>query len=237
MKKLIFILLVIGITSTITGCGMKKTVPTATTENNEITTPEGTTATSEKETTTAVSIDAPNYDTDKIKIIEWSTNSYGGRIPSKIIVNDITYEYAYDDTGLLQSIKGTDGTSVELKLYDGYKEIIKDGTKVKYFPYADEMKYGSTGFEYEGKKYTYRYNDMNFITGIFDENDNLVAEYKYSSRDNGCEIEVINHTDDNIGDINSLRYSGRYYDDATGFVFWGKTVNNVLFYKIEPLKG
>ena len=35
-------------------------------------------------------------------------------------------------------------------------------------------------------------------------------------------------TDDNIGDVNSIRYKGYYVDAATGFSFYHKNIYNVI---------
>ena len=41
-------------------------------------------------------------------------------------------------------------------------------------------------------------------------------------------MKVTNYTDDNIGDVNSLRYKGYYVDAATGFAFYHKNIYNVI---------
>ena len=246
MRKLITALIAIGVVTILTGCGMAETPSSPTTE--ETTTVEKqtevTTTSPEEETTTSESQDESNYDKERIKVTKWDMNQIGCRIPIKVIVDGITYEYIYDETLRLQAIKGSDGTSIELSVCDeGYKED-RNGIIVTYFHTQDPRHFSEyVGFEYQGKKYTYEYTWQEegclnrFITGILDEDNKLVAEYKYIYEPNRTIIEVINHTEDNIGDINSMRYRGHYYDRATGFVRIGSEVNTVVNANYEWLKG
>lgn len=246
MRKLTTTLLTIGVATILTGCGMAEKPPSPTTEETttaEIQT-EVTTTSPEEETTTSEPQDEPNYDKERIKVTEWDMNSYGCRIPLKVIVDGVTYEYIYDETLRLQAINGSDGTSIELSICDeGYKED-RNGIIVTYF-HTQDPREGTiyVGFEYQGKKYTYDYTWQEegyfnrFITGILDEDNKLVAEYKYIYEPNRTIIEVINHTEDNIGDINSMRYRGNYYDRATGFVRMGSEVYTVVNAYYEWLKG
>ena len=246
MRKLRTTLLAIGVATILTGCGMAETPSSPTTE--ETTTVEKqtevTTTSPEEETTTTKPQEEINYDKERIKVTKWDMNSYGCRIPLKVIVDGVTYEYIYDETLRLRAIKGSDGTSIELRVCDeGYKED-RNGITVIYF-HAQEPREGDRyiGFEYQGKKYTYEFTWQEegclnrFITGILDEDNKLVAEYKYIYEPNRTIIEVINHTEDNIGDINSMRYGGNYYDRATGFVRIGSFVYTVVNANYEWLKG
>ena len=200
---------------------------------------EETTPEPEKVTTAITPKDESNYDSERIKITKWDITQNGIRIPLMITVDDVEYEYTYGDGIGLESIKGSDGTSIELKYCEVHMEETKNGRSVKYF--YDYDPYGNRaydGFEYEGKRYTYQYNIMPFITGVLDENNKLVAEYKYIPKSQkGYEIQVTNHTEDNIGYVNSVRYVGYYYDEVTGFVFKGGEVNNAVSGRYEKLKG
>ncbi len=66
------------------------------------------------------------------------------------------------------------------------------------------------GFTHNGNSYIYEKNIFGDIINIYKQDDlTLVASYKYDAYGNH---EVINHTSDNIGDINPFRYRSYYYD-------------------------
>ena len=192
----------------------------------------------EEETTTSEPQDESNYDNERIKVTKWDMTQAGIRMPLRIVVNDIEYEYDYDvSDDSTFSIKGSDGTSIKLMFGAEYSEENKNGRMVKYFykrfMYPD-VDY--SGFEYEGKKYTYQYGKDVYITGILDGDNKLVAEYKYIQGDKGDKIEVINYTEDNIGDVNSVRFNSQYYDEITGFVIMGEAYN-IVNGELQSLKG
>ena len=196
------------------------------------------TTTSESEVITS-KVDL-KYDEEKINIIEWEkyiaipydpSHSTIFR-PKKIVVEGVEYTYFYD-VGLT-GITGSDGTNIKVDFLPGddcYLQECKNGRNVKYIKKESDkpgIPYEKTGFEYQGKIYTYVYDNYNRIRDIEDENGNIVATYKYDNLEKGTSIEVINYTDDNIGDVNSLKYDGYYVDDATGFSFLPGTVVNVI---------
>ena len=74
-------------------------------------------------------------------------------------------------------------------------------------------------FEYNNNRYFYERNiqgDILRIYQISDESSILVGEYIYDAREN---YQVINHTSENIGDVNPFRYRGYYYDEETQ-LYW-----------------
>ena len=181
--------------------------------------------------------DNSKYDTDRIEIVEWEEYIVDSDDPlkttmfrpKKIEVEGVEYTYTYD--GVLTSIKGTDGTDIRLEYFvtdENFLTEYKNGRTVKYIRENTGKGYEIIGFEYEGQKYTYVYGSPSRIDGIADENGNIVAKYKYTNMEKGTSIEVINCTDDNIGDVNSLRYTGHYEDEATGFSFYFDKVYNVV---------
>jgi hypothetical protein len=200
------------------------------------------TTTGEPETTPKN--DKAKYDTDKINITEWEeyivdpNDRYKTTMfrPKKIEVEGIEYTYTYTDGNRLMAITGSDGTDIKLEHFpesDCYIRECKNGRIVKYIKKSsDKFVHGREfeiiGFEHDGKIYTYSYDLLDRIRDISDENGTIVAKYIYSSIENGTSIEVINYTDDNIGDINSLRYTGHYVDEATGFSFYFNKVYNVV---------
>lgn len=235
MKKIILITLITGIILTISGCGLAKEPSSSNLDDNDATIEETTTTSQEKETVSA-NKDEANYDAERIKVTKWDMTQSGSRLPLDIVIDNVTYNYAYNENNALQSIKGSDGTSVEINRVNGDVEVNQNGIIVKYLDVTEYTNYTTySGFEYGGKKYTYQYDDMHFITGILDENNKLVAEYKYTYAAKGCTVEVINHTEDNIGDINSIRYKGHYYDEITGFAAYAG-ISNVVFGEYKSLK-
>ena len=238
MRKLPATLLIIAALSMTTGC-QKGTYEELVTTSGETETIiiETETTTAEKETSISLR-DEPNYDTERIKATKWDMTSGGQRVLLEAIVDGVTYEYVYVFPGGLTAIKGSDGSCVELV---GSVEK-KNGRTVKYIVEGDHRR-GNTyeGFEYEGKKYTYVFKrmkeDSKFITGIVDDENYLVAEYKYISGNKGTTIEVTNYTEDNIGDINSVRYNGHYWDEITGFVYADVQFNSVINGEYQQLRG
>ena len=73
------------------------------------------------------------------------------------------------------------------------------------------------GFTYNGHRYIYQRNIQGDIIRIYDvETDEVVAEYSYDAWGNQ---NVNNKNEDNIGDINPIRYRGYYYDNETGLYY------------------
>lgn len=191
--------------------------------------------------TTAKPKDNPNYDTDIINITEWEeyivdpNDRYKTTMfrPKKIVVRGVEYVYTYNSK--LAAITGSDGTDIKLEYSTGDEHYIiehKNGKTVKYLEYtpyfSNPTGYVAYAFEYEGKRYTYVFDILDRIRDILDEDGNKVASYKYTSLEKGTSIEVTNYTDDNIGDVNSIRYKGYYVDAATGFAFYHKNIYNVI---------
>ena len=75
------------------------------------------------------------------------------------------------------------------------------------------------GFTYNGTEYYYLKNVQGDITGIANANGTVVVEYSYDAW--GKVLSVTGSMADTIGQINSLRYRGYYYDTETGFYLTG----------------
>ncbi|MBR5786599.1 MAG: hypothetical protein IKY41_07895 [Clostridia bacterium] len=76
---------------------------------------------------------------------------------------------------------------------------------------------GAVGFEYNGIDYYFRKNLQGDVTDIYTSAGLKVASYAYDAW--GKVISVNNYTDDNIGDLNPIRYRGYYYDVETGLYY------------------
>jgi len=100
---------------------------------------------------------------------------------------------------------------------DGYNYnhafITKSDSKFIKYLYGVE---GISGFVLDGAEFSYRKNIQGDITHILDTDGILVVSYQYDAWGNHV---VINHTNDNIGDINPFRYRGYYYDTETGLYY------------------
>ena len=169
----------------------------------------------------------------EIEVLNWHGNSLNSIRPKEIIADNKKYVYEYEYYGFRSSKKVFDGDSlVEEVIYeygrDGMdmpiltKEIHKD-YEISY-NWQEDLDANSwvTGFIYDGKEYFYQEGDEEYpywVKYICDENNNKVAEYEYVENDAGIiECRVINYTEDNIGDINPIRYEEKYCDSETGII-------------------
>ena len=240
-KRLIRILSICTLSALLaTGCAVEEensnspetTAPTtATTETN-------TPSAIEEETTTpqytysledAIAEYEELFDSERLIVKEWFyIDEFGvpGWVPGIVEIDGVEYTYGYGKHGWLTSITGSDGSEItkEIVVDDAGSITLldkeyKNGKCIDYFENLSSSP-NYTGFQYEGKKYmyvftTYNYNDI--ITGIKDEEGNIVAEYEYYDDNNRMGIRTINHTEDKIGDINSFKGFGYYINNDMGF--------------------
>ena len=117
--------------------------------------------------------------------------------------------FAYDITGKRLTKNNT------TYFYDGNRLLReKNGNNEIIYQYAMEK---VIGFTYNGHRYIYQRNIQGDIVRIYDvETDEVVAEYSYDAWGNQ---NVKNKNEDNIGDINPIRYRGYYYDKETQ-LYW-----------------
>jgi len=76
---------------------------------------------------------------------------------------------------------------------------------------------GIVGFRYNGNRYYYEKNLQGDIIGIYDEDANKLCEYVYDAWGN-CSIEN-DVSGVRIGEVNSFRYRGYYYDSDIGLYY------------------
>lgn len=155
---------------------------------------------------------AQTYDSDRIIIKKWIYLN-NGWAPQIVEIDGIEYSYGRNEYGFITTIRGSDG-SVTTRNYiiDNFNPVLieenKNGKHIKYCEDSTQApRY--TGFQYEGLNYTYIFENY-VITGIKDEYGNVVAEYEYYYENNYRSIRTINHTDEKIGDINTLKYCCNY---------------------------
>ena len=158
---------------------------------------------------------------------------------SKKITEEGCITYTYDNAGNLKSELLPNGKYIE------YSYSIKDVNEV-----ADSI-------SYQNNTYYFIVNDEGIITGLLDNNNQIVCEYVY---DKNCLTEHIyelkgkkkiehqdNSGDDFVGCVNSLRYDGKYYDSETGMFCTNtgsyydtkinKVVGNDCYVNIKKLFG
>ena len=94
---------------------------------------------------------------------------------------------------------------------DGNKILREsDGTKTLTYYHGGS---GIVGFGYNGTDYYFRKNLQGDVTEIYTSDGLKVASYAYDAW--GKVLAVNNYTDDNIGDLNPIRYRSYYYDVET----------------------
>ena len=138
-------------------------------------------------------------------------------------IDGVEYTYGYGKHGWLTSITGNDGSEIirEIVVDDAGSVILmdkeyKNDKCIDYFENLSSFpRY--TGFQYEGKNYVYVFDTNSKITGIKDEEGNIVAEYEYYDDNNRMGIRTINHTEEKIGDVNSLKYESYYITNDMGY--------------------
>lgn len=124
------------------------------------------------------------------------------------------YKYKYNAEGIRQEkevngrkhIYYTQGTKLlaEKITEEGQPDINKQ------YLYAGEK---PIGFVLNGKPYQYLYNGLGNLVRVFDaKTGRIAAEYSYTAF-GSC--TVTNHTEENIGNQNPIRYKGYYYDEET----------------------
>ena len=100
--------------------------------------------------------------------------------------------------------------------YDGTRLIgeSKDGTLIWY----DYDENGTPiGMKVNGSEYLFRRNLQGDITGIYNSAGTIISEYTYDAW-GYCTLKS-SSIDMTIGNYNSLRYRGYYYDNETGLYY------------------
>ncbi len=128
-----------------------------------------------------------------------------------------TYTYRYDDQGFRRS-KTVNGVTTQY-VYHGDKLTYQtDDTTSLYFHYVGDN--NITGFRYtKGSteaEYYYIKNLQGDIIGILDRSGKVVVSYAY---DAWGVCEVSGSLASTIGQINSIRYRGYYYDTESGLYY------------------
>ena len=137
----------------------------------------------------------------------WNT----GRHLESITDGENTYSYAYDEDGIRTS-KTVNGVTTYYHTKDGVILSQTDGTNTMYFQY--DTNGVPFGFIYNGTQYFYITNQMGDVVDITDSTGTLIAQYEYDEWGN-----VLSTSDNNIANINPIRYRGYYQDAETGYYY------------------
>ena len=141
--------------------------------------------------------------------------------------NGEIYNYAYNADGIRtqKNVFNANGdfTGSTEYIYDGTKLIAENrgGDWLYYFYDANST---VTGMYYNNVLYYFRKNLQGDITGIYNANGNIIAQYEYTPYGAILSITDANGNDistnaTHIANINPFRYKGYYYDTDTGFYY------------------
>ena len=137
----------------------------------------------------------------------WNT----GRNLASIVDGDNEYSYTYDENGIRTS-KTVNGITTSYNTKDGVILYQTDGTDTLYFQY--DTSGVPLGFIWNGTQYFYITNQMGDVISITDVQGNELAQYSYDEWGN-----TLSTSDNDIANINPLRYRGYYYDNETGYYY------------------
>jgi len=142
-------------------------------------------------------------------------------------INGEQYMYTYNSDGIRtgKQIRNADNaliTGVEY-IYDGSK-LVAESRNGEWLFYAYDETGAIAGVSYNGVLYLFRKNLQGDVTGIYNANGALIAEYSYTPYGAMLAITDANGNDisgnsTHIANINPIRYRGYYYDTETGFYY------------------
>ncbi len=135
-----------------------------------------------------------------------------GRQLSKINLDEDEITYSYKSDGL-RTQKIVNGKATKY-LLDGTK-IIAEETEGNKIWYSYDSNDYVIGFEYNNQKYYYGKNIQNDITGIYNNDGDIVVEYLYDDWGNVVSISG----DQELGNLNKFRYRSYYHDEESGFYY------------------
>ena len=137
----------------------------------------------------------------------WNT----GRNLASIVDGNNKYSYTYDENGIRTS-KTVNGITTSYNTKDGVILYQTDGTDTLYFQY--DTSGVPLGFIWNDTQYFYITNQMGDVISITDVQGNELAQYSYDEWGN-----TLSTSDNDIANINPLRYRGYYYDNETSYYY------------------
>ncbi len=116
-------------------------------------------------------------------------------------------------------IEGVNQVTINFFTLNGRILAQYDDTDNIYFQYNGDT---PVGFILNDVQYLYITNLSGDVTGITDENGDMIAQYTYDEWGKLLEIHTEEEDDEeqlSIAEINPLRYRGYYYDNETGYYY------------------
>lgn len=124
--------------------------------------------------------------------------------------------YTYDENGI-RTTKEVDGTTTYFNTSDGVILSQSDDTNTLIFQYDNGGL--PVGFTWNGTQYYYLTNSSGDVLGICDTSGELLVEYTYDEWGKLIDLGISANADEDLAEINPLRYRGYYYDEETGFYY------------------
>ena len=162
---------------------------------------------------TSVNASALTYDANG-NVLTYGDKSFiwnTGRNLESIVDGNNKYSYTYDENGIRTS-KTVNGKTTYYNTKDGVILYQTDGTDTLYFQY--DTSGVPLGFIWNGTQYFYITNQMGDVISITDVQGNELAQYSYDEWGN-----TLSTSDNDIANINPLRYRGYYYDNETSYYY------------------
>lgn len=148
------------------------------------------------------------------KSFTWSS----GRNLAQITDGHNTYSYTYDECGIRTS-KTVNGVTTYFNTKDGVILSQTDGTNTLHFQY--DTSGVPIGFIWNNTQYLYLTNQMGDVISIADSQGNELVQYEYDEWGSIGSIETTHNTEaeEQLANINPLRYRGYYFDNETGYYY------------------
>jgi len=140
----------------------------------------------------------------------WTYTWEQGRQLKTMTDGTTNLSFSYDEEG--KRVSKTVGNTTWKYVYNGSNLVyMTDGTNYLYFHYDAT---GASGFTYNNTPYYYLKNAQGDVIGIANSTGTVVTEYSYDAWGN-----PVTTTDNEIGQLNPIRYRGYYYDTETGLYY------------------
>ena len=149
----------------------------------------------------------------------WTYTWGAGRQLRQMSRTGMTVQFKYDHNGLRTQKMVTENgvtTTTNYVLHGKLITHMTRGTDSLHFFYDAQSRPAKVSFN--GVMYTYVHNLQGDVTGIHDNEGNLVVEYKYDAWGKPT-ATVSTLISEDIGELNPFRYRGYVYDKETGLYY------------------
>lgn len=156
-----------------------------------------------------------NYD-DYGNLISDGTHYFDWANGRQLVSVGSDIAYTYDENGI-RTTKEVDGTTTYFNTSDGVILSQSDDENTLIFQYDNGGL--PVGFTWNGTQYYYLTNSSGDVLGICDTSGELLVEYTYDEWGKLIDLGISANADEELAEINPLRYRGYYYDEETGFYY------------------